>query len=108
MADNPTPHTQSARERVLRATVSGGSVTGVAKAPVARGLEAQIVALPDPLRLQMSLVARKASSSDEALEPVLRLLVPGSPAKLAAIAQAFRTNEPMREQWERTFEILRA
>ena len=122
MAKSPTPGTASRNEQVLRARVGAHSATGSSTDPSAplfresdpattakpQGLEAQIVALPDPLRLRMSLVARQAASSDAALEPVLHLLVDGSPAKISAIAHAFRTNEPLREQWERTFEILRA
>ena len=63
--------------------------------------------LPDPLRMAMSLIARQAAGPDEALEPVIGLLVENEPVKRDAIVLAFRTNTPLREQWLRTYEILR-
>lgn len=88
------------------ATTLAARTTDVRKAGTSR-LADQVRALPEPVRLQMSLIARGANSSEEALEPIIELLVDGSVAKRAAIANAFRTNEPLREQWERTYEILR-
>src|SRR4051812_25549828 len=69
-------------------------------APPRATLAAQIDALPAELRDQMATAARAATSADAALEPVIALLVSGSPAKRAAIVNAFRTNVPLREQWE--------
>jgi hypothetical protein len=63
--------------------------------------------LPDPVRVAMSLIVRQADSPDAALGPVIELLVAGDAAKHAAIVAAFRSNEPLREQWLRTYEILR-
>jgi hypothetical protein len=58
-------------------------------------------------RLQMELVVRRSASPEAALPLVIDLLVPGSPAKRAAIVSAFTENEPLREQWARTWEVLR-
>jgi hypothetical protein len=59
------------------------------------------------VRLQMELVVRRSASPEAALPTVIELLVPGSPAKRAAIVTAITTNDPLREQWERTWEVLR-
>jgi hypothetical protein len=59
------------------------------------------------IRLQMELVARCSASPETALPKVIELLVPGDPAKRAAIVSAISTNDPLREQWERTWEVLR-
>jgi hypothetical protein len=66
-----------------------------------------LASLPDPVRLAMSAIAHQAGSPEAALEPVIGLLVGDDPAKCAAIVNAFQTNEPLREQWLRTYEILR-
>lgn len=66
-----------------------------------------IAALPEPLRLAMALLAKQAAGPDEALGPIIGLLVDGDADKQASIVNAFRTNEPLREQWLRTYEILR-
>ena len=71
-------------------------------------LEAQLDALPAHVRLAMVTVAASASSADEALAPVISLLVDGPEDKRAAIVEAFRTNFLLRSQWERTYQILRA
>lgn len=92
----------------LLSQTSTGAVAAMDRQPGAGRLAEQMRALPEPVRLQMALIAQGAASSDEALAPVIELLVDGSPAKRTAIVTAFRTNEPLREQWERTFEILRA
>jgi hypothetical protein len=73
----------------------------------ANSLEAQVNALPSPVRMQMQLIARSATGPDEALTPIIELLVGGSVQKRLAIVNAFKTHDSLREQWERTFEILR-
>lgn len=60
-------------------------------------------------RMQMVLVAKASASPATALAPVIDLLVAdGSARKRAAIVDAISTNLPLREQWERTWEILRS
>lgn len=59
------------------------------------------------VRLQMELIVRAAVSPDAALPQVIELLVPGDSTRQAAIIAAISTNEPLREQWERTWEVLR-
>lgn len=76
------------------------------RAPRALGADS-FAALPEPVRLSMSLIARQAAGPDQALAPVIDLLVDGDAEERAAIVKAFQTNEPLREQWLRTYEILR-
>jgi hypothetical protein len=66
-----------------------------------------LAGIPVVIRMKMELVARTSESSDDALEPVIDLLVDGSPAKRAAVVTAIRMTDPLREQWERTWEVLR-
>lgn len=67
--------------------------------------------VPDATRMQMELVARASATPEAALPHVIRLLVPGDAeadaARRAAIVTAIGTNVPLREQWERTWEVLR-
>lgn len=63
--------------------------------------------VPDAVRLHMELVARASASPDTALAPIIALLVPGDEARQAAIVAAISANDPLREQWERTWEVLR-
>lgn len=64
--------------------------------------------VPEAMRLQMELVARASASPEAALPQVVALLVPGDDeARRAAIVEAISTNEPLREQWERTWHVLR-
>jgi len=99
---------------------AGGTAAVVAGAPMSQtgakadadrapnGLAAQVAALPSPIRLQMQLIARQSSRPDDALVPIIDLLVSdGSAPKRAAIVTAFRSHDALREQWERTWEILR-
>jgi hypothetical protein len=73
------------------------------------GLVAQMAAMPSPIRLQMQLLARQSSRPDDALVPIIDLLVAdGSERKRAAIVTAFRSHDALREQWERTWELLRS
>lgn len=66
-------------------------------------------AVPDVTRMKMELIARASASPDRALVPIVRLLVgDADPAKVDAIVAAFQTNPPLREQWQRTYQILRA
>lgn len=103
-----------AQERVRDAQTGASSATGAKRFVRADstsepfgGDALGLGALPSPLRMAMSLIARRAGGPDAALEPVIDLLVEGDSAKRGAIVNAFRTNEPLREQWLRTYEILR-
>jgi len=88
-------------------TAVQGSNVDADRAP--NGLAAQVAALPSPIRLQMQLIARQSSRPDDALVPIIDLLVSdGSAPKRAAIVTAFRSHDALREQWERTWEILRS
>lgn len=64
--------------------------------------------LPAHTRLQMETIARNTSSPEEALGPMIEVLIVGSEDKRTAIKRAFQTNTPLREQWERAYETLRA
>lgn len=63
--------------------------------------------VPAQLRREIALAAQAASGVDVALQAVIALLVPGSTERRAAIVEAFTTNEALRAQWLRTYEILR-
>lgn len=63
--------------------------------------------VPPDVRLQMELVACASASPEEALPVVIAILVDGSAAKRAAIVDAITSNDPLREQWERTWAVLR-
>ena len=64
--------------------------------------------VPHDQRLQMELVARASRTPDDALDQVLSILLGGTGERHAAVAGAFRANDALREQWERTWEILRS
>lgn len=88
-------------------TATGGSAPRSMRPsqPVDLGLGGPV---PEPLRREMQQVARESAGPDEALEPIIGLLVGGgSPQRRAAIATAFRTHDALREQWMRTWELLR-
>jgi hypothetical protein len=59
------------------------------------------------VRFKMELVACASDTPDEALPHIIALLVQGSPGKRAAIVAAISQNDPLREQWERTWAVLR-
>lgn len=63
--------------------------------------------VPVAVRLQMELVARSTATPAAALPDVIALLVPGDPARSTAVVAAINSNDPLREQWERTWEVLR-
>ena len=63
--------------------------------------------VPDGVRLHLELVARASASPETALPQVIALLVPDDEVRQAAIVAAISTNEPLLEQWERTWEVLR-
>lgn len=63
--------------------------------------------VPVAVRLQMELVARSTATPAAALPDVIALLVPGDAARRVAIVAAISSNDPLREQWERTWEVLR-
>lgn len=59
------------------------------------------------VRMQMELVARASASPATALPAIIALIVDGSPQKRAAVIAAIEETEPLREQWERTWAVLR-
>lgn len=64
--------------------------------------------LSPELRTAMETVARGSLDANSALPHIITLLVDGgSDRKRDAIVDAIRMNDPLREQWERTWEILR-
>jgi hypothetical protein len=65
--------------------------------------------VPVAVRMQMELIARSSETPNEALPLIIELLVTGDDvdAKRTAIVEAISTNDPLREQWERTWEVLR-
>ena len=86
-----------------------GSVTTdrSARATDGAGGDADLFGDVEPeLRLRMELVARASASPDAALPYVVALLVEGDERR-AAIVEAFATNDALREQWHRTWEVLR-
>jgi len=100
------------RQQAATSGAAGSSTTSftrfTARQEPARHVGAvSFASLAEPVRLAMGLIARQAKSPDDALEPIIDLLVRDEPAKRDAIITAFRTNEPLREQWLRTYEILR-
>lgn len=64
--------------------------------------------LPAHTRMEMASIARQADTAEAALEPIIAVLVSGSDDQRAAVTRAFRSNQPLREQWERAFQTLRS
>lgn len=95
-------------ETTAQSMAGAATTTGPAIQPSrSSGLSAELDALPSFVRRQMQVIARASGSSDEALEPIISLLVAGSDEKRAAIVSAFRSNVPLRSQWEAAFLQLR-
>ncbi len=63
--------------------------------------------VPRALEMKMELVARASASPERALPVMIDLLVDGGAEKRAAIVEAIATNDSLREQWERTWTVLR-
>lgn len=59
------------------------------------------------VRLQMELVARTSASPATALPAIIALIVDDNPRKRAAVISAIEHTPPLREQWERTWAVLR-
>jgi hypothetical protein len=59
------------------------------------------------VRLQMELVARTSASPATALPAIIGLIVEDNPRKRAAVISAIEHTPPLREQWERTWAVLR-
>jgi hypothetical protein len=58
------------------------------------------------LRMRMELLVRASASPETALPHVIALLVEGDERR-AAITEAITTNDALREQWHRTWQVLR-
>lgn len=98
---------QQLRERL--AATSVGSATLANRLGQSRAaMEATMFGdVPDAVRLHMELVARASVSPEAALAPIIALLVPGDETRQDAIVAAIGSNDPLREQWERTWDVLR-
>lgn len=106
MATRPGP--RELRDRLLRQG-RGGTTTLSSRLRESRAEAASTMFgdLEDATRLHMELLARASVSPDAVLPDVIALLVPGDAARRAAIVAAIRSSDPLREQWERTWEVLR-
>ncbi|MCW2974190.1 MAG: hypothetical protein JWN72_2463 [Thermoleophilia bacterium] len=98
-------------KRFARLRSQGGSATGgdhTVQDDASAGEDAGLFdGVSAAVRLQMELVARASASPATALPAVIALIVDGSPQKRAAIIAAIEETEPLREQWERTWAVLR-
>lgn len=63
-------------------------------------------ALSSARRLELELAARRSADSDEALERVIALLLPGSSVRQQAVVRAFREHDKLRLQWQNAYEKL--
>lgn len=86
-----------------------GSTTGQLRPPRAAAPAAATMFgdLPDATRLAMEAIVRRAATPEQALPLVIDLLVPGSVERHDSIVAAIETNDGLREQWERTWQVLR-
>ena len=99
-------------EHTLRASAGavapqGSTTVDAAGRSVACSHEVQMFGDVDPaIQLRMELVARASASPETALPFVIALLVEGDERR-AAIVTAISENDALREQWHRTWEVLR-
>ena len=100
-------------EHTLRAAVdavapTGSTTVGAVGRDASNGCdEVRMFGDVDPaIRLRMELLARASASPETALPFVIALLVDGDERR-AAIVDAINTNDALREQWQRTWEVLR-
>jgi hypothetical protein len=63
-------------------------------------------ALSASRRMELELAARRAGDSDEALERVIAILLPGNAERHEAVVRAFRQNDKLRTQWAKAYETL--
>lgn len=93
--------------------IASSTGTTTADEPVVRGdrcatADVRMFGDVDPaVRIRMELIARTSASADAALPHIIALMVAGDESKQAAIVEAITENEPLQEQWQRTWEILR-
>ena len=100
---------QQMRQAAMEKVAHASSTLDVARAPAARGAGDAVRMFGDvapDVQLKMELLARVSASPETALPHVIALLVEGD-AKRIAVIEAINTNDPLREQWHRTWEVLR-
>ena len=83
------------------------SVDAIGREVSVGGVEVQMFGDVDPaIQLKMELLARASASPETALPFVIALLVEGDERR-DAIVTAIAGNDALREQWQRTWEVLR-
>jgi hypothetical protein len=97
-----------ARDAAANAGSTASTTVDAASRALVRGVdEVRMFGDVDPqVRLRMELLARASASPETALPHVIALLVEGDERR-DAIVKAITDNEPLREQWHRTWEVLR-
>ena len=86
---------------------SSTTVDAVGRDASVDGMEVQMFGDVDPaIQLKMELLARASASPETALPFVIALLVDGDERR-EAIIQAISDNDALREQWHRTWDVLR-
>ena len=99
-------------EHSLRASLEAAAplastTVDAARRGAAPACEVQMFGDVDPaIQLRMELVARASASPDTALPFIIALLVEGDERR-EAIVTAISENDALREQWHRTWEVLR-
>lgn len=89
------------------APISSTTVDAIGREASVGGTEVQMFGDVDPaVQLKMELLARASASPETALPFVIALLVEGDERR-DAIVSAISTNDALREQWHRTWEVLR-
>lgn len=89
------------------APTSSTTVDAVGRGASVDGTEVQMFGDVDPaIRLKMELLARASASPETALPFVIALLVDGEERR-EAITTAISDNDALREQWHRTWAVLR-
>ena len=82
--------------------------SGCEQRPAAAGASTSMFGeLSDPMRLKMELVARASASAETALPAIVSIIAGADETHRDAIVTAIMSNQPLREQWERTWAVLR-
>jgi hypothetical protein len=89
------------------APISSTTVDAIGRGASGEGVEVQMFGDVDPaIQLKMELLARASASPETALPFVIALLVEGDERRDAIVTAIF-DNDALREQWHRTWEVLR-
>ncbi len=87
--------------------MSSTTVDAIGRDASVERVEVQMFGDVDPaIRLKMALLARASATPETALPFVIALLVEGDERR-DAIVEAISTNDALREQWHRTWAVLR-